>query len=270
MDIDMIGQSNLIDKIESLTVDTFPHSLILRGEWGSGRHTLTNIIAQHLNLQIIDITESISREYIDELYLKIEPYIYLIDSKYISTKEQNSLLKFVEEPLKNSFIIFLAERTTSLLPTINNRCQVWMMNPYDTSMLSKFSEGHNEIFPYCNTPGQVKLILDTCVDKIPDMVNLCDKMVEKMKNASFSNVLSISNNISFKDDNDKFPYTTFIHVLYSRICYHTVAISCDPIMFKIFERTRILVADSDIPHVNTQHLFENYLRDLKDIISRKG
>ena len=36
------GQSNLINKIDSLNLSTFPHSLLLLGEQGCGKHLISN------------------------------------------------------------------------------------------------------------------------------------------------------------------------------------------------------------------------------------
>ena len=61
------------------------------------------------------------------------PKIYIIDSSTISIKEQNIILKFVEEPLKNSYIIIL--KNSKLLPTILNRCQKWKFEAYSKEEL---------------------------------------------------------------------------------------------------------------------------------------
>ena len=106
----MIGQANLLEKINSYTLDTFPHSVLLLGDKGCGKHLLCSEIAKKLELNIVDITENISAEFIDNIYRSCTPNLYVVDlSKFLFDKEQNVLLKFVEEPLTNAFVILLAE-----------------------------------------------------------------------------------------------------------------------------------------------------------------
>ena len=101
----MIGQDKLIDKINNINMDNLPHSLILLGDKGSGRHTIFNMIVDKMQLPFFDITDKLSQELIDEIYLKIEPIIYLINIDDISLRESNMILKMVEEPLKNAFMM---------------------------------------------------------------------------------------------------------------------------------------------------------------------
>ena len=67
---------------------------------------------------MLDITENISAEYIDKIMLNPNPRIYVIDLSKITEKDENVLLKFIEEPLKTSFIILLAESRNGILNTI--------------------------------------------------------------------------------------------------------------------------------------------------------
>ena len=104
----IIGQKKLITKLDSFNLDTFPHSTLFIGEKGSGKHTIINYISENIiNLPIVDISETISYDYIDLIYRNPNPFIYLVDINKMTEKEQNILLKFVEEPLKNAYIMLL-------------------------------------------------------------------------------------------------------------------------------------------------------------------
>ena len=131
----MIGQKKIKNLIETSSLDNFPNSLILLGEKGSGKHTICDLISDKLNLQIIDISEKLTQEMIDEIYTRVEPYIYIISDEKLTIKNQNSILKFLEEPLKNSYIILLVENRNKLLPTILNRCQIWELEKYSINEL---------------------------------------------------------------------------------------------------------------------------------------
>ena len=54
----IVGQEELLNKINTYTLDNFPHSLILVGAKGSGKNLICDYIANHLNIEIIDITKS--------------------------------------------------------------------------------------------------------------------------------------------------------------------------------------------------------------------
>ena len=66
----MIGQNKIKNLIETSSLDNFPNSLILLGEKGSGKHTICDLISDKLNLQIIDISEKLTQEMIDEIALQ--------------------------------------------------------------------------------------------------------------------------------------------------------------------------------------------------------
>ena len=51
------GQEKICNRIDSLTIDTFPRTLLLLGEYGSGKHTIVKYISNKFNLNIEDICE---------------------------------------------------------------------------------------------------------------------------------------------------------------------------------------------------------------------
>lgn len=56
--------------------------------------------------------------------------------------EGNRLLKLIEEPEENTFIIVLAEQSQRLLNTIISRCQLLAFRPYEDSEISEYIHGH--------------------------------------------------------------------------------------------------------------------------------
>ena len=57
----IVGQEHIISLIDKSTVDTFPKSLILLGEYGSGKHTISDYISNRLNLT----TPELAKKYLD-------------------------------------------------------------------------------------------------------------------------------------------------------------------------------------------------------------
>ncbi|MBT5150850.1 MAG: hypothetical protein HOM43_00565, partial [Flavobacteriales bacterium] len=68
----------------------------------------------------------------------------------IKTTASNKLLKLIEEPLPNTFIILVSHRKNKLLPTIVSRCAPWSCKPLDESSFDQHFE---------NSPEQTKRLL---------------------------------------------------------------------------------------------------------------
>ena len=210
----MIGQKNLINKLNTYDIDSFPHSVILLGEEGSGKHLICNYIKDNIvKLPLLDITENISDEYINMIYRNPNPSIYVVDIEKMTEKEQNILLKFIEEPLKTAFIILLCENRNALLNTVYNRCVVFEMDLYTKEELNEFvtnDEDRELILSVLRTPGK---ILNTNLSNIRAIYDLCDKMIDKINIANFSNTLTIKDKINYKDEYNKFDLNVFFDML---------------------------------------------------------
>ena len=68
----------------------------------------------------------------------------------IKTTASNKLLKLIEEPLPNTFIILVSHRKNKLLPTIVSRCAPWSCKPLDESSFDQHFE---------KSPEQTKRLL---------------------------------------------------------------------------------------------------------------
>lgn len=257
----MVGQIKLLERLNSLNIDSFPQSLILIGPEGCGKHTFSNEIATHLGLDLIDITDNLNKEYIDELYLKCEPHIYLIDGSKITIKEQNIILKFLEEPLKNSFLIILTLEDRFLLDTVLNRCEKWRFSSYSEEELSKFGPINNvvETTSLFNTPGRRKLLNSI---NIEGYYNLITKILEKINVASLPNTLSIGDKIAFKGEKDKLNLNIFKICLLEKSLEY---IKYNKIPFNMFDVIRNYICSSYTPRISQRMLFDNFLISLWEV-----
>ena len=98
----IIGQEKICNLIDNLSLDSFPRSLMLVGARGGGKHLICDYISNKFRLTSIDLTDSLELETIEEIYNRVEPYLYIIRINEITVKEENVILKFLEEPLKTS------------------------------------------------------------------------------------------------------------------------------------------------------------------------
>lgn len=64
----IIGQEKICTKIDNLTLDQFPRSLMLVGAGGGGKHLICKYIAEKFSLTAVDITDTLNLETIEELY----------------------------------------------------------------------------------------------------------------------------------------------------------------------------------------------------------
>lgn len=253
----MIGQRKLLNLINSYTMDSFPRSSIIIGENGCGKHTLVKKISDKLNLELIDITENLNLDYLNEIYLKSIPAIYLIDGNIINEKQQNIILKFIEEPLKNSYIIIICEAKNILLETVINRCMLFEFEEYTKEELLQFVDDKNIdlLLSICKTPGQIMTLKTLDVESLYD---LCYKVVTKLQEASLVNTLSISHKINYKDEYEKYDLMLFINMLINVLCNKIVEEDNKQYIF-IYKETMELRNKLSDKRLNKQHIFENYL-----------
>lgn len=162
------GNRRVNETVEKFALlSRFPNAIIIEGEEGMGKHTLSAKIADaavcsgenppcgvcrncmltqtHNHPDIISVEpeenkKSISvaqvREIISKAYIK--PYmaqrkVFVIDKAHLlSETSQNTLLKVIEEPPSDMVFIFLCESAASLLPTVISRCVVLSLTPPET------------------------------------------------------------------------------------------------------------------------------------------
>ena len=258
------GQEILCNRIDSYTnLDKFPRTLMLIGALGSGKHLLCEYIANKFNLQQIDITEIISLETIEEISERVEPYLYIIEINKLSIKEQNIILKFLEEPLANSIIVLLAETVGDILDTVKNRCQQWYLQNYTIDYLREFSD-NEQILKICNTPSQIKQLVENNFEEIFELAN---KIVDKIAIANLPNVLTIPNKLGFKNERGKIDPRLFISVLLS--CFRDATISSNNRnLIDAYKLTCELSNNSKIRNIDLKYLMDKYLIEVREIMRR--
>ena len=220
----MIGQEKLQEWITHINIEESRKNILLLGERGCGKRYTATIISQKLNLELIDITQSVLdsdiKTVLEEILLKENQVIYLIDFDKLANINQNVLLKTLEENHNKAYFILIASNPDIILPTIRGRCFCYEFAPYSLSDLQAFGEAKgipniNTLVKYCHTPGQLETTKSCNFDELQ---SLCEKIIDKIDLACPSNVLSITSKLNFKDDFTKFDFSLFLQVLYETIC----------------------------------------------------
>ena len=207
----MIGQVELVTKFNEYSLMTLPHSVLLIGDKGCGKHTLVSELAKTFNIDVVDISTSLSLDMINEITSRPISTFYIIDCSVITERHQNIILKFLEEPLQYVYVFLLCTNESLLLPTILNRCVKFKFEPYSREVLKQFLNGQNEkLLDVCTTPGQ---LLSIHANDLDELKKLCDTIVTRIGKANYPNTLSIVRKINLKDEFDKFDIEIFFNVL---------------------------------------------------------
>lgn len=258
----MVGQERIQSKLNSYTLSSFPQTSLIVGQFGCGKHTLVNEIAKKFNVDIIDMTNNISLESINQTYTRALPTIYLIDASKLNERQQNIILKFLEEPIKGSYIILLSEGKESLLETILNRCVLFEFEPYTKEQLSCFIKNDIEnkdlILMSCNTPGQIMSLNNKT---LKDVDELCNNIINKIHLATFQNTLSISTKFNYKDEYDKIDLNVFFTLLSIKLrdAFVKTNESKYVTMYQVLNTYLRMLKDT---RLNKEHLIENMLTKL--------
>lgn len=204
-----MGQNNLLKQIYALK--SLPHSLLLVGSRGSEEYETVEKIAAHFDYMLYDLTELISKEFIDEIMTSHTQTVYYINLNNISLINQNILLKFFEEPSEYAYVILVSENIESVLQTIITRSYILHFDKYTRDdLLKKFPTATDEMLAICETPGQLTLAMHSNLQKL---IQLCDLLVSKLAEASLRSTLSIADKINYKDDYSKYDLFLFLRCL---------------------------------------------------------
>lgn len=200
----MIGQKRLLEAIDSAISNGFPHSFILLGKEGCGKTTLLNEISSKLGIDVADLDGKLTFDEIDRCLMSPEPHIYRIDSTGMTQKEQNSLLKFLEEPSDTAYIAIECRNSSELLETVLNRCMIFEFDSYTEEELAGF--GDKRLASFCTTPGMMSSMSMDIIDEL-------GSMAEKLLHKDIAKKASLANTLSIKDKANAYGYEVFLRIV---------------------------------------------------------
>ena len=254
----IIGQ-NKLRSLFSQPLLSIPHSIILCGEAGSGRRSICKEFAANFNIDYKFVDSKIDDDFVNDLMIRSLPAVVVFDGDLITERDQNSILKLIEEPGDNIYCVVITECVDFLLPTIKNRCQVWNIEPYTKDQLRGFlSESDNEdlVLELAHTPGQVQ---EYQKQPLQEIYQFAEKVVDNIDKAAIANTLMITDKIAFKDEKGKYDYQLFgrLLLLVSRA---RVLNSCDSKFVQQYNLTnQYLQVQRKYPRLDKRRLFEHYL-----------
>ena len=194
----VIGQTKLVSIIDSYTLQTLPRTLMLIGLSGCGKHTISKYLSEKFDLAYVEIDESISSTDIENFLYSTINTLYVIDLTKFSEKQQNALLKFIEEPSKSVYIILTACSEAGILNTILNRCLKYTFEPYTKQEVEHITGMviNEKAFTIFKTPGKLLNMTDTSFNTV---IDLADRVVKNIHSANYANTLVVSTKINYKD-----------------------------------------------------------------------
>ncbi|WP_008825073.1 DNA polymerase III subunit delta' [Haloplasma contractile] len=109
------------------------------------------------------------------------PKVYIIEHiDRMSVNAINSLLKFIEEPKQDTYIILITETIHRILPTITSRCQVLSFKTVPRKRMIQYLTEHGtteEIATIVSTmTNDINVAFDISDDK--DLLNIIDLVIE--------------------------------------------------------------------------------------------
>jgi replication-associated recombination protein RarA len=204
----VIGQTKLMSIIDSYTIHTLPKAMMLIGQAGCGKHTISKYISEKFNLDYVEIEESVSSVDIENFLYSTINTLYVIDLTKFSEKQQNQFLKFIEEPSKTVHIVLTAGSEAGVLNTVLNRCTKYAFEPYTKQEVEQITGTavNEHAFTIFKTPGKLLNMTDSSFNSI---ITLADNLVKNICTAKYANALVISTKINYKDLYNKVDFNLF-------------------------------------------------------------
>lgn len=262
----IIGQDALLSKINGYTIDTLPHAILLEGKFGCGKHLLCNYIAEKFNLELVELTTNEDRKDIDSIVFNPSPSLYVVDLTAVLPKFQNSMLKILEEPPDNVFFVCLCTSKSMVLKTILNRCVHFSFSRYEKDILEVFAWEYSETnakiaLRLYDTPGKILKNKDQPFEKIH---NMAIDVINRIGNASYPNVLSISNKLAFKSEKNKYDVDTFVQALRVGV-YDRILNDSDAMWVRAYDVIKEM-QERLSNCIYKQRTFDGYLIRLKEVL----
>ncbi|WP_188456166.1 DNA polymerase III subunit delta' [Virgibacillus oceani] len=156
----------------SIMKNRISHAYLIQGERGTGKEEIATLLAKYLFCENINGTEpcqqcnackriasgnhpdvhwiepdglSIKKDQIDQLQkefsysgLESNRKVYIIkDADTLTANAANRILKFLEEPSKETTAIMLTENGQSIISTIRSRCQIIDLQPLNSQLFER-------------------------------------------------------------------------------------------------------------------------------------
>lgn len=215
----MIGQVNNLATIQSwVEGDTVPRFIIISGQKGSGRYTLTRELSKMMKAYLVECELSVDavREAVRNCYKCAGVTVYLFrNADKMSTAAKNALLKITEEPPRQAHFVVTVQNSENMLETLRSRGTHVPMEPYSAEELDIFYHDYTnkmgkDIRDLSDTPG---MMLDLEKEDYNGLIEFANMVIDNIAVVTGVNAFKIGQRIKIKDDGDGWDPNLFFPVL---------------------------------------------------------
>lgn len=275
----MIGQKEVLKRIDRYTPNNFPRFIVIIGQKGQGKKTLTREIAKKLGFPIVKVETKIDdiRDMIDTAYRQTSPIIYLLaDADDMSLGAKNSLLKIIEEPPQQAYFIMTVEQMENTLPTIKSRCYEVKMLDYSfeekqemiKKLLPNATQEENRILNKLDNYYQIQKVISYGTKDFADYVAKVFINIYKVQSA---NSFKLAEKLDLKDDGNGYDLELFWHMFmnigigYLFDSYDSKTWDVADMIEKSLNITSKYMQQLSIKGINKQMLLDMWILDIRKV-----
>jgi DNA polymerase III gamma/tau subunit len=259
----VIGQTRLMQTLDSYNLDTLPKAMLFSGPKGCGKHFVARTLANNLGLTYKDLDAGVSaEELLDYTYSTIHT-LYVADLDSLSEKQQNSLLKFIEEPSNTVFVVLTTSAPARVLSTILNRCVKHTFEDYSKEELAQILNKtiDNNMLAVFKTPGKLKMLTDK---SFADTMMLAEKIALGDRPQNYGQYLVLLTKVNFKDFYDKVDFDLLLDAV-EYVAFNNYRITASLRSLKAFQITSKFKQYAVQSTLIREMLMVNYLTQLWEV-----
>lgn len=272
----MIGQENLLDKIDKLVGNGFPRFVLLVGAKGSGKKLLSKEIANKLHYPLVPVGIGVDevRDVIVNSYRNTEPIVYILpDTDKMSVAAKNALLKITEEPPQKAYFILTVTDLSNTLSTLISRACVLKMDNYKEEELLEYLKNKYDVSNMAE--NNIVFVIETAT--VPEEVDtlmtydvkefrcFVETVATNLHTVSAANSFKILNKLALKKDEDKWDVLLFVQALRQELLrlYYNEDIEY---YFRAYVRAGTLLKELKYKNsVNRQYCLDQFILDVRKI-----
>lgn len=215
----MVGQKLILNTVDTwLRQGSVPRFMIISGDKGSGRATLSKEISRRMRAYLIECELSVDavREAVKNCYKCSAPTVYLFrDADKMSTAAKNAMLKITEEPPRQAHFIVTVQNAENMLETLRSRATNIPMLPYTDEELDIFYHDYTHkknrlIREVCSVPG---MMLEMEKIDVEELLDFCNTIIDNIQVVTGVNAFKIVQRIRLKEDGQGHDPELFFHCM---------------------------------------------------------
>lgn len=215
----MVGQKLILNTVDTwLRQGSVPRFMIISGDKGSGRATLSKEISRRMRAYLIECELSVDavRDAVKNCYKCSAPTVYLFrDADKMSTAAKNAMLKITEEPPRQAHFIVTVQNAENMLETLRSRATNIPMLPYTDEELDLFYHDYTHkknrlIREVCSVPG---MMLEMEKIDVEELLNFCNTVIDNIQTVTGVNAFKIVQRIRLKEDGQGHDPELFFHCM---------------------------------------------------------